>query len=277
MTVEHMSEEELDRGLGLLNYKVSQIAEKTVPKNWMGGKIGRTLVYFNPDYPEVLNAWERQHKISKGVTTKRNLSFSVGTAAVGPDGKKRPIQAITRLLPPAFPELEAASRNGVRVEKPIAMFFDGRSRPVSVFEHIQGPTLDELISACPATTDENRNKRSAALKSALEELGKLHKLKIYHWDATAKNMILSKDGATLIDVSPGYIVNAIRKTSKQDARLASKPNVFDFSRLYASLHDRLTDEERALFDGKISDEAVKFHIKRLEESRNPEQVLTLRF
>jgi tRNA A-37 threonylcarbamoyl transferase component Bud32 len=263
-------EEEYDEGLAIFNYKLANLAEKVVPKDWLLGVIGRTHIFFDPKHPEILNAWERQHKVSKGDATKRNTTFSLGTTAVGPDGKRTRIQVSTRLLPPAFPELKRASQNGVRVEKPIAMFFDGRSRPTMIFEHVEGETLNEILTNCPATTEENRSRRIEAIKAALNELGKLHKLNIYHWDATANNIMHSKDGATLIDIEPGYIVNAIRKSSKHEAKLASKPTAFDFSRFYASIDEKLTNEEKTLFKGKISDDAVKFHKKQLEESRKPQ-------
>jgi|GEM_PF-2046743 len=264
------NEEEYDEGLAIFNYKLANLTENVVPKDWLLGVVGRTHIFFDPKHPEVLNAWEKQHKVAKGDATKSNTTFSLGTAAVGPDGKRTEIQVSTRLLPPAFPELERASRNGVRVEKPLAIFFDGKSRPTMIFERVQGHNLDEILTNCPADTEENRNKRREALKSALGELDKLHKLKIYHWDATASNIMHSKDGATLIDVEPGYIVNAIRKNSRLEAKLASKPAVFDFSRLYASMHGKLTGDEKALFKGKISDDAVEFHKRQLEENRKPQ-------
>ncbi|MFA6330334.1 MAG: hypothetical protein WCX64_06700 [Candidatus Micrarchaeia archaeon] len=258
-----MAQETEDAGEGhaLLNVKLSEPTALSMPENWVARKEGTSLAFYNPEYPEVVNAWERKHRLSKGSTETINHVFSLGTVAEK-GGKKTGIQAITRIPTPDVSALEAAARAGVRVEKPLAVFFDGRNLPVSVFAHVEGTTLDKFLEQHPATTEDNRKKRVAALNAALAELGKLHGLKMGHGDANANNFIVSPEGITMIDLLPQWMVEMARKgkvSSQVLKRLASKPHVEDCSRLYASLRNSLTKEEQALFGGKINDSAVKFH------------------
>ncbi len=262
-----------------LNRKFAELTLNTLPEHWQTVQHGPVLVFHHPDFPEVINAWERQHKTSKGATTTINHIFSIGTGAVGKDGRKTKIQAITRLPTPDIAALELAAKKGVRIERPVGVFYDGKSLPVSVFEHVEGSTLDKFLDSCPATGDENRRKRLDAISGSLEELGKLHKIRLQHGDASAKNILVSPGGITLIDLMPNILVDMARKgqfKEKTTVRLAAKPHIEDCSRLYASLKDGLTDEEKRLFKGKISDSAVKFHGDMLRNAFDGEHKYTAR-
>jgi hypothetical protein len=258
-------EQEGDSGHGILNYRFAMLTKKTVPEKWDMLMSGKTLAFINPEYPEVLNAWKRKHTIAKGATTTINHLFSLTTTADGSDGKKTTIQAITRLPTPDISALEEAARKGVRIEKPLAVIYDGKSLPISVFEHVEGSTLNQFLEKVLPNSDENIKKRMDAIRGTLTELEKLHKIKFQHGDAAGKNIIVSPEGVVLIDVTPNMIVQMAKKgqMDQRTKRLASKPHIEDFSRLYASIRDIMTPEEKALFAGKTSDNAVKFHANQL--------------